>query len=214
MQSIQSIICYTGGSGGDFLKLLCLSQHKDQNINFQINSNGLTLISNHYFKLQCEKSFIDNKICPADLNFDYVNPIENTHHFLDWFTGITNKIYFIDYDDSCASSVLQTYINKRFNNNITDFITMHTKTLPQWSQNIVNEHTALKIFSMRWTKQLQAWRQESRLEPINLSDFFVYSKIKNIVQNIVNDEILNQTLFDDIYYSWVNRNHYLQELCT
>jgi hypothetical protein len=97
MYCIQAIICYVGGSGGDFLKTLCLQQFKtDIKLEHNVTDTGLVLHNRRYFK-DITLDYCNTNIVPEVFDWSQVDPVENSHHYFDWFTTLAEKFYYIDF---------------------------------------------------------------------------------------------------------------------
>ena len=68
------------------------------------------------------------------------------------------------------------------------------------------------ILNNHWLKNIQTWSTNTQLKAIELEDFFVKSKMKNIVQMLINQEISNCELFDKIYTNCIDNNSKLKSL--
>ena len=214
MYNIQSIICYNGGSGGDFVKALCCKQYsKEKHINFAFSDQGQTKFVSHYFKMYCEQNYRywQQSQVPSTLDVGKVYPVENSHYFHEWFKTITPNIYFIDYPDHAAEQLVNIYLQKPHRGDIQKFLQNQKPTLPDWAQRKLDDKNFIKIFPILWTKQIKVWRQRSDMTAINLVDFFDVKKLQLIVEKITNVPVRDQEDFSTFFEKWSSANQALRE---
>ena len=87
MPTIQSIICFNGGSAGDFLAGICSEQLLGVTP-YKIFNNGLAELS-HKFKKAAEVNYYSSD---ASVNVSNTLPVENTHFYLDYYPQISHKL--------------------------------------------------------------------------------------------------------------------------
>ena len=63
-----------------------------------------------------------------------------------------------------------------------------------------------------WLKNLRGWQNNNNLIPIELSDFFNYNTIQNVVEKVSGKKIQNINEFNLTYYNWIKSNNKLSEL--
>lgn len=213
MFPIRSIICYNGGSGGDFLKTLCLQQiNCSAQFQAKITSTGLTLHNDHYFKEICETLYTANVVMPVDLDLAKISPVENSHYYFDWFSTLTDKLYYINCPDDVVSGLVEIYIAKRHNGSLTRFVNSNKNTLPNWLQNELTEKTAINISSTLWLKQLKNWRSNPNLTAIELEDFFKQDTLQYIVEQLIKQPLTDIAKFNDTQLKWTANNAVLKNL--
>ena len=212
MYNIQSIICYNGGSGGDFLKALCCKQYNNENqLNFEFSKHGHTRFANHYFKTYCQENYhnCQQQQVPLTLDITNVYPVENTHHFHKWFKTITPDIYFIDYPDHAAEELVNIYLQKPHQGDIKKFLQHQKTSLPSWAQNKLDDKNFGQIFSILWTKQIKVWRKDNDMTALNLIDFFDIKKLQIIVERITKMPIQDFGEFSVFFEKWSCSNQVL-----
>ena len=215
MCPVQSIICYTGGTGGDFLKSVCLQQlDLEEHTWATITKSGQAIFKDYYFKDFCIYSYTRPTTDQLLLNLDLtkINPIENSHYYFNWFLKLTNKVYFIDYPEHCTAEIIKIYIQKQQSGDITKFINHHKNTLPDWAQSKLTEDHAIQIFSTQWTKQLKTWRATSSLIPIDIKKFFNLQEFQQVVECLINQSITDFDKFNSTYSRWIKYNTHLKNL--
>jgi hypothetical protein len=203
-----------GGTGGDFLKNICLEQiGSTPQSQAHLTESGHVIFKDLYFKSLCtlnRNNTTDQT--PLELDYSRTNVIENSHYYLDWFSNLTNKIYYIDYPDQCAIELIKIYNQKERNGSLTRFVADHRATLPPWAQPKLNEDNALQIFSVRWLRQLDIWRKNPLLTPISIKDFFIQQKCQQIVETLVDRPLTNIEKFNSMYSNWIKYNTTLRNL--
>jgi len=210
MYRIQAIICYVGGSGGDFLKTLCLQQFKtDIKLEHNVTDTGLVLHNRRYFK-DITLDYCNTNIVPEVFDWSQVDPVENSHHYFDWFTTLAEKFYYIDFPESSAIGIIDVYVSKRHQSNLTQFIEAHKQTLPLWAQQRITEHNARQIFSSMWVKQMRIWKTMPNMHAIALSDFFNRQKLIDIVQQLTQRPVQDFDRFDQTFTTWTEKNKVLR----
>lgn len=189
---------------------MCLLEEGIQ-FNFHDDTGRTNLYSNRYFRditLNVHEGIMD----PTDFDKNRLNDVENTHFYFDWYWDCTNNVYFIDYPDDINPDILRCYIFKRHDNDINKFLEHQKLLIPKILHNKINVRNAIDAINVLWIKNLKEWRQNSRLTPIHMRDFFDIHKFKSIVEELSHKKISNTALFNDTYSKWVEKNHKLKEL--
>jgi hypothetical protein len=215
MCPVQSIICYAGGTGGDFLKSMCLQQlNSEEHTWATIAKSGQAIFKDLYFKQFCIHDYTrpDTDQLPLNLDLTKINPIENSHYYFNWFSKLTNKVYFIDYPEHCTAEIIKIYIQKEQSGDITRFINYHKNTLPEWAQSKLTEDNAIQIFSTQWIKQLNIWRAMSSLTPIDIKKFFSLQEFQQLIENLIDQSITDIDKFNSTYSKWIKYNTRLKNL--
>lgn len=210
MHRVQSMICYVGGTGGDFLKTLCLQQlDLNTSVECNITDTGLVLHNRRYFRDIC----VDYKnVVPNILDWSQVDPVENSHYYFDWFVELAEKFYYIDFPESAAVGIVDVYIAKRHQSNLMHFVEAHKQTLPVWAQQRVTEHNARQFFSTLWLKQVHIWKTVPNMQTIALADFFNRQNLINVVQQLTQTPIRDFDKFDQTFTTWTEKNSVLKKL--
>ena len=201
---ISSIICFNGGTGGDMLLTLCLSQ-LDSDFNFKLEQQGFLNLKNQYFKETTKKIFCQ-QLTVSDLDCNKVTPIEHSHYYLDFYTSIAEKIFFIDYKDCMQQSVLERCVEKRYNNDWAQFLMDSKQFLPKFAQDKANEKNCAQLFNIQWKKNLLSWRNNPHMIAINLQEFSNKESMQNIVEKIIGQPLKSAKIFEDIYTDWQEKN--------
>jgi hypothetical protein len=201
---ISAIICFNGGSCGDLLLTLCMSQ-LPYHFEFKLESAGFVNLKKQYFK-EITKQIYHGKHSPDKIDFALCKPIENTHYTLDLYQNLADQIYFIDYADHLQQSVLTRYIEKRYHNNWQEFLLSNQQFLPVFAQNKVCIDNCADLFNIQWKKNLTEWRRRPNMIAVNFEDFFTYSNMQSIVEKITGRPIQSQQMFDSIYLPWQKKN--------
>jgi len=203
-----------GGTGGDFLKNICLEQlESTSQSRADLTELGHVIFKDPYFKSFCTlNSNNTTDQIPHGLDCTRINTIENSHYYFDWFLTLTNKIYYIDYPDYCVTELIKIYNQKERNGSLTRFVADHRATLPPWAQPKLNEDNALQIFSVRWLRHLDIWRKNPSLTPISIKDFFIQQKCQQIVETLVDQPLTNIEKFNSMYSNWIKYNTTLRNL--
>ena len=211
MQRIQSIICFNGGSAGDFLKALCLLAW-DLDIS-TLDHNGRVEFEDHYFKKFCKNIYNKTDALSIEqIDWDLVYPVENSHFYLPCYTDLAKKLYYINYADSANPVILNEYLRKRHRNSWAHFLDYHIEFIPTKLQKHVNEQNCQQVFEINWMKNLKAWRSNTDLLPVEFKDLLDRNQILDIVQTITDKKINDTVAFDRLYLSWKNNNSRLIEL--
>lgn len=210
MRSIQSIVIYTGGSCGDFLKLLCCQQ-LDSNFGFNVTDRGKMNFDNHYFKEVTDYCF-RNKQPLTCLDTTKLNKIENSHFYLDGYRDLADKIFFVDYPNQFAPKIVEIYRKKRSLNDSAALLKNHQALLPELVKKYANKDNIVKILSVLWVNQLKSLRNNPALIPIQLRDVFDKIKLKSICQTVIDQPLADHALFDQTFERWINNNQELAEL--
>ena len=207
MSDLTSVICYNGGAGGDFLKALCLTQFFDQSF-FMIEDTGMIEFEQHYFKSQCEQ-YYHSPIDWTTIDKSKIQPVDNTHYYFDWFHNIFSKIYYIDYQDNIVNVILDTYIAKRHCGNTEEFIEVALSKIPKKLQKMIPKPNALMAIEKNWIRNQRTWRSNANMHAINLKDVFDLTKIKTIVTDITQKDLVNLESFEQLHLVWTEKNQNL-----
>jgi hypothetical protein len=206
MSDLKSVICYNGGAGGDFLKALCLTQFSNQSF-FMANA-GMIEFRQHYFKIQCEQCY-KNTLNWTAINQLKIEPVDNTHYYFDWFHNIFSKIYYIDYPDHITDVIINTYINKRHQDNKEEFIEVSLSRIPEGLQKMIPRSNALAAIGKTWIRNQQIWRANPNMHAINLIDVFDLTKIKTIASEIIQKDLVDVEYFEQLHSAWTEKNQHL-----
>jgi len=206
------MICYVGGTGGDFLKTLCLQQFKsDIKIEHNITDTGLVLHNRQYFK-DITLDYYNNKIDSEIVDWSQVDPVENSHYYFDWFATLTDQFYYIDFPESATTGIIDVYVSKRHQGNLMHFVETHKHTLPPGLQDKVTEKNARQFFSVLWSKQIRIWKTMPNMHAIELCNFFNRQNLIDIVQQLTQQPVQDFDQFDQTFTTWIEKNSVLKEL--
>ena len=86
MRPIQAIICFNGGSAGDFLAGIC-SEQLSGLLTYTITNTGMAETSSK-FKHATKADYYNKN---ASVNLSNTLPVENTHYYLDYYPQISHK---------------------------------------------------------------------------------------------------------------------------
>lgn len=206
MPDLKSVICHNGGAGGDFLKALCLTQFSNQSF-FMVNT-GMIELRQNYFKIQCEQCYKNNLNWTA-IDQLKIDPVDNTHYYFDWFRNIFPKIYYIDYPDHITDVIINTYINKRHQDNKEEFIEVSLSKIPEGLQKMIPRSNALAAIGKTWIRNQRTWRANPNMHAVNLIDVFNSTKIKEIVAEIIQKDLVDIECFEQLYSAWTEKNQHL-----
>lgn len=210
MRPIRSIIIYTGGAGGDFLKAICCQQ-LTPDFKFALTHRGMMNFRNHYFKDVSDQSVGTNQL-PADLDLSKLDKIENSHFYLNGYQDLADRLFFIDYPDQYAPNIVEAYKKKRWFDDYNVLLEKHQHMFPNSFKKHINEESIIKMLSAMWVRQLKSLRANSALVSIQLSDMLDKTKLKSICQTIINCPLQNPALFDQTFDHWIQHNQQLVEL--
>jgi hypothetical protein len=214
MHNLQSIILFNGGSCGDFLKTICISQLYAQSL-VVVNPDGRAKNYNEYFKKLCAERY--PQVTMPELDWSQISLVENAHHYLPWQSQLCNSVWYIDYPDACQSTVVDVYIKKARKNSL-DYLWQRELELgllnnvPESLRHCITPDNITMVVIINWNKNLKAWRTNTSLSPINLEDFFDLEKFTKIVSSVSKLSIdqLNYELLRSQYYQWQIKNQELQ----
>jgi hypothetical protein len=198
MHSIQSIICFNGGSAGDLIKGLCLGQ-------YQLESTGAVFFKNQYFKDITKKIYYQTA-SKNDIDIQKICTVDNTHFYMDFYHDLAKQIFYIDYPDHLQSSILTAVNNKRHQGNWQSFLEWALYSIPKPLQAKITADNTIDVFKILWSKNLQGWRKNPRMCPINFVDFFDSDKLKGIIEMVSNTTITNYDFFKHNHQSWLEKN--------
>lgn len=204
MPDLKSVICYTGGAGGDFLKALCLTQFPNQSF-VMVKDTGMIELEQHYFKTQCEQCY-KNLLSWTTIDRSKIQPVDNTHYYFDWLHDIFPKIYYIDYPDDIVDIVINTYIIKRHQCNQEEFIESMLSKIPDKLKKMIPRSNALRAIGKTWIRHQRTWRSNTNMHAIKLYDIFDLTKIKAIVPEIIQKDLVDLDYFEQLHSAWTEKN--------
>lgn len=207
MQCIQSIICFNGGSAGDFLAGMCSEQLLGEST-YQIRANGLAQLSST-FKSVTKANYYSNSI-PTDLSCTL--PVENTHFYLDYYPRIAHKLFYIDYPDDMASDIVEIFMIKRFANDRTALADFIKESYTEPMRSKITADNIIDVCKINWTKNVKSWRANDLLEPLYLGDYFDRDKFYSIVETVCQSKIKNLNALSAGYNEWIGKNDQLRQL--
>jgi hypothetical protein len=207
MQSIQSIICFNGGSAGDFLAGMCSEQLLGKST-YQIRANGILALSST-FKGMTKANYYNDTVPD---NLENTLPVENTHFYLDYYPEIAHQLFYIDYPDHIARDIVQIFMLKRFNDDpalLADFIKQNY-TEPLRSK--ITSDNILDVCKINWLKNVRSWRNNPTLKPLYLKDYFDQSSFYHMVETVCQCDIQNHDALALGYSDWISKNTRLKQL--
>ena len=207
MPNLKSIICFNGGAGGDFLKAICLTQF-DTPVTCKIDHTGMVEFDDHYFKQKCQECY-ENPFDWTTIDQQQVLPVDNSHYYFDWFNEITSSIYFIDYPDTMTDIIVKTCIDKRFRGNKDQFVKISLANMPLELQKIIPEHKQLDAIAKTWIRNQHDWRKITNMHPVKLANLFDLNKLKLIIKEITQKDLVSLDLVEYLYYQWIQKNQRL-----
>ena len=219
MCPIQSLICFNGGSAGDFLAGICSEQILGKST-YKIHTNGMAGFSGT-FKTETIKNYYSNhagvlQICDHTktvlTNFSNVLPVENTHYFLDFYPTIANQLFYIDYPDAIVGNIVETYLAKRFQYDRQLLADTICQQYREPLKSKINKDNIINVCKINWIKNVKSWRNNSLLEPLYLSDYFDRTKFYNMIEKICQQKITNFEKLSENYDNWISKNTQLRQL--
>jgi len=207
MQTIQAIICFNGGSAGDFLTGACSEQLVGLPT-YKIGNIGRAHLSST-FKTTTKADYYNNN---ASVDLSNTLPIENTHFYLDYYPQIARSLFYIDYPDAMSRDIVNMFMFKRFDNNTTLLADFIKKTYAEPMQSKLNANNIIEVCKINWTKNLRSWRNNSRLEPLYLKNYFDRSIFYNMVETVCQCKIKNYETLSAGYDDWISKNDQLRQL--
>jgi hypothetical protein len=207
MQSIQSIICFNGGSAGDFLAGVCSEQLLGKST-YQLRNSGLAQLSST-FKDITEANYYGNTVA---VNLTNTLPVENTHFYLDYYPQIAHKLFFIDYPDNITRNIVEIFMLKRYNNDPRIFAESFKQSFIEPIRTKINQYNILDVCIIDWTKNIKTWRNNPLLTPVYLQDYFDRPLFYNIVETVCQSKITNSEKLAISYDNWISKNEHLRQL--
>ena len=208
MQSVRAIICFNGGSAGDFLKLAC-NQQLNPGVEYYMSDRGMIEMP-HDFKDFTNAVFNKTRSW-AEVNTVAVSPVDNTHFYFEEFKSLTKNLFYIDYPNSVNSTVVDLYANKRVQD-LGLLVSRVKSTLPVPMQRYVNEHTVKDICQIRWKRNIDGWRSNPDLCAVQLTDFFDFEKLTKIVTQVTGSAITNFSGLRALHTGWTEKNKHVQQI--
>lgn len=208
MQPIQSIICFTGGSAGDFLAGVCSEQLLGMST-YQIKENGMVSLSNSIFKSITKKNYYTQSV---QTDFPDSLPVENTHFFLDFYPDITHRLFYIDYPNNIVGDIVEVYMKKRFNNDrqlLSDYV---CQSYAEPLKSKITKDTVIDVCKINWLRTIRAWQNNSLLSPVYLKDYFDRQKFYSIIETICQCKIKDYKKLSVSYDNWISKNNQLSQL--
>jgi len=210
MSTIQSIICFNGGSAGDFLKICCLHQ-LGINIPYTVDSNGTAHLNIHYFKSICQDIY--NKAATKDqIIISQTYKIENSHYYHDFFVDMATNLFFIDYPDLIKLEIIKTYVKKRQKNNAQNLVDKILLELPAGFANKINTDNIYDVCNIRWSRNLKNWQNNKQLQSIQLADIVNRQRFPYVVETVTGQQLTNLSQLYNMYDEWADKNKELFQL--
>ena len=211
MRPIKSIIVFNSATAGDFLTALCWSQLSVKTDLYNQTTSGRMQIKHGYFKKITQESFY-NPQKNIEFDFSQTFPVENSHYWLDRYCDISDRCVYINYPAELQQGIMQIYIEKVFDNDVQKMLDLNIANQNSYIASRMTIDNVIPILNVQWLKNIKGWKQNNQLTAIELKDFFIKSKIKNIVEMLIDQEISNQKKFDEVYNNWINNNLKLKSL--
>lgn len=207
MRPIQAIICFNGGSAGDFLTGIC-SEQLSGLPTYTITNTGMAELS-HKFKNATEVNYHSSD---AWVDLSNAMPIENTHYYLDYYPQIAQKLFYIDYPDKISQDIVNIFMFKRFANDTERMANFMKQSYTDSMRSKLNASNIVDACKINWTKNIRSWRKNPLLEPLHLRDLFDRSTFYNMVETICQCKIKNYKTLSTGYNNWLEKNDRLKQL--
>ena len=207
MQTIQAIICFNGGSAGDFLAGICSDQLLGSSA-YTIRNNGVVELSSTFKHITKADYFNSN----ASVDSSNTLPVENTHYYLDYYPKIAHKLYYIDYKDAMSRDIVDIFLFKRFANDRVRMADFMKSSYTEPIQSKLNASNIVDACEINWTKNIRSWRNNTLLEPLYLQDLFDRSIFYNIVETVCQCKVKDYEKLAAGYDLWISKNNRLRQL--
>jgi hypothetical protein len=207
MPVIQAIICFNGGSAGDFLAGICSEQLLGV-APYKIFNNGLAELS-HKFKNATEVNYYSSD---ALVDLSKAMPVENTHYYLDYYPQIAQKLFYINYPDEISQDIVNIFMFKRFANDTERMSNFMKQSYTGPMRSKLNASNIIDACKINWTKNIRSWRNNPLLEPLHLRDLFDRSTFYNMVETVCQCKIKDYGTLSAGYDSWISKNDRLRQL--
>jgi hypothetical protein len=110
--------------------------------------------------------------------------------------------------------IIETYIDKRHQGNRDKFIKVSLAKIPMTLQKIIPDNKRLEAIGKTWLRHQNIWRNNPVMHPIALVDLFDLSKLKSIVKEITQKDLVSLDQFEGLYYQWIQKNQHLLKAYT
>lgn len=191
--------------------MLCMQHCFDQ---CSITDQGRAEIGDLAYFKDAVVDIISQQQSSDVIDFQRVNTMEISHHYLDVFAHWAKQTYFINYPDHCNSGIVDVYINKQHKQSREKLYRWHRDSLPEFLFQRANPDTIVDIVKVQWLKNLKQWRENPNMIAIDLAMLFDYNTLTDTIENLTQQKIINQSRFDSIYKNWLSKNTTLQHLIT
>jgi hypothetical protein len=208
MPFIRSIILFNGGSAGDLLKAACLEQIYQRSLH-NLDNKGMVNLNHDYFKDFC-RDFFHRRVTLSDLIRDRMHTVENTHYYLDIFSEIAMKVFYIDYPDSAQTTIMKAYLGKRFNNNIDLFFKEHFATIPDQFTSKIDCNNIISVCDILWINNLRSWRDKPNLEAIQFKHILNFDLFSAAIEKICQFSLNNKDKLHTTHTNWLESNTMLK----
>jgi hypothetical protein len=207
MSTFKKIIIFNGGSGGDFLKLLCLQQKLDAEYN--LSDKGRVIFNSQYFK-DISRDYYFKTFSTNQLDLSKVYPVDNSHFYFDWYDKYF-KMYYIDYPDNIQDVIFDLYITKVYNNDVNLLYNWHIDSIPESLRKFITPDNIQKAIKINWQRNIESWRVNNKLIKIDLITLFDIVRLTPVIENICDSPIIDYDLFFNTWTAWVDKNKSLKQ---
>ena len=207
MPTIQAIICFNGGSAGDFLAGTCSEQLLGLST-YVITNTGMAETSSK-FKHTTKADYYNKN---TSVNLSNTLPVENTHFYLDYYPQISRKLFYIDYPDAISRDIVNIFMFKRFANDPALMADFMKPLYPEPMQSKLNAINVVDACKINWIKNIKSWRNNTLLEPLYLQDLFDRLTFYNMVETVCQCKIKDYGTLSAGYDSWISKNDRLRQL--
>jgi hypothetical protein len=107
---------------------------------------------------------------------------------------------------------VQIYVEKVFDNDVQKMLDLNIANQNSYIASKMTIDNVIPILNVQWLKNIKAWKQNNQLTAVELEDFFIKSKMENIVEMLIGQEISDQKKFDEVYGNWIDNNSKLKSL--
>ena len=81
--------------------------------------------------------------------------------------------------------------------------------IPEGLQKMIPRSNALAAIGKTWIRNQRTWRANPNMHAVNLIDVFNSTKIKEIVAEIIQKDLVDIECFEQLYSAWTEKNQHL-----
>lgn len=199
------VILARGGTHGDFLYQACQIMTNSKEVK-KIKDNGMVKESSQ-FKKHNSRLYRKGKFTDLMANcLDHARPIEVCHTWFEEFKNWPSNFYYIDYDDHHIPIILEMFLEKVFNNDLSLVLEEHFQSIPDALAKKIHRGNVEKILTMSYKTEKNKYKKQPNIKAIQMKDLYDYKKLVGVLKQMSIYDVKYLAELQNFHSLWIERN--------